>query len=205
MPLPAYLVRNRLGIFYLRVVLPRAVRLSYPALPREIRRSLRTHDPQVARTAARRFAAAYDLFLQSTRMEEAMRYDSETSQWLIGKTADGRLQIIRQAGDDPNNLAVIIRTMIERHFREIIAPDEKTAEKRTVVIDGKTVRIFDIPVADIGAEQIRAFKAAMANWPKGFGQGARGDAKDPLTAKDAVTMTHLKRQSAGNAIKSAKS
>ncbi|HJV86779.1 MAG TPA: site-specific integrase [Noviherbaspirillum sp.] len=276
MQLPSYLVRNRLGIYYLRVVIPRAWRLSYPVLPREIRRSLHTRNPRLAKTAARRFAAAYDLFLQSKTMETAMRYDNEASQWLIGKAADGRLQVTRQPGDDPNDLSVIIHAMMEngrvplevlenpfqratfvpsareiretrtllrqqgndgrgewlsdailrykqdmeleerwasastwpgayepalRHFREIIAPDETTAEKRTVVINGKTARIFDIPVADIDATHIRQFKSVMSVWPKGFGQGTRGTAKGVLTAKDALAMTHLPRQSAQNAIK----
>ena len=276
MQLPAYIVRNRLGIFYLRVVIPRSWRLSYPDLPCEIRRSLRTRDPRKARTAARQFAAAYDRFLQSRQVEEAMQYDSQTGQWLLAKTPDGKLQVTRQDGDDPNDLAVIIRTMMEtgqvplevvnnplqratflpsehdvkatrtllrqqgndghgewlsdailrykqdmeleerwrdastwpnayaptlRDFRELIAPDETTAEKRAVIVNGKSVRIFDIPVADIDAGHIRAFKAAMAIWPKGFGQGVRGAGKDSVTAKDALSMTHLKRQSSGNAIK----
>jgi integrase len=41
----------------------------------------------------------------------------------------------------------------------------------------------------------------MHRWPKGFGQGTRGNAKQALTAKDALAATHLPPQSPGNAIK----
>jgi integrase len=88
-----------------------------------------------------------------------------------------------------------------RHFREIIAPEESEVPKRDVIVDGQKRTIYDIPVREIEDTHIRAFKAAMSAWPKGFGQGARGDAKHERTAKDALSASHLPRQSPGNAVK----
>jgi integrase len=275
MRLPSYLIRNRLGVFYLRVVFPLELRVLFPALPREMRRSLRTRNPVDAKRHAVRFTANYTEVLQLFR-NYPMSNNENNSQWLFKPFADGSISVKKEEGDEASDLKQITLALMAagrvpadvmsnpllkavytpneterhegqqllrqqsnsgkgewlsdsilrykadmelegawqdentwpsayeptlRHFREIIAPDESQAQKRQIVDGGKIRAIYDIPVGEIDETLIRRFKSAMSAWPKGFGQGTRGKAKYELTAKDALSATHLPKQSPGNAIK----
>lgn len=56
MRFPSYISKSRHGIYYVRVVTPKAVRLAYPALPKEVRKSLNTRCPREAAVRSRRLA-----------------------------------------------------------------------------------------------------------------------------------------------------
>lgn len=247
MRLPSYLLRNRLGVFCLRVVLPRALHAGCPTLPREVRRSLGTRDGRHARACAVQFAACYQALLAQheascpgvsenlARLVDSIRTlmantaarnaapatrpatpafrelrerpvlhelpaasPAADSEWLseaIERYRDD-MRLEERWRDEQTWYSAYAPTL--RYFREIIAPD---TPKRVARRDGREETMFDLPVGDLGEHHLRQFKAAMGKWPKGFGQGARGSHKQALSAKDALQMTHLPPQSAGNALK----
>ena len=61
MPLPSYISKSRHGIYYLRVVTPKAVQQANPNIPKDIRKSLNTRCPREAVVRSRSMALDWQL------------------------------------------------------------------------------------------------------------------------------------------------
>lgn len=109
--LPSYLARNRLGVFYFRVVFPKDLRLACPAVPIEVRRSLRTREPTSAKTAARIMGANFHELLRV--LYHMKNSGVPPSKWLVGFAENGKLSVQKEDGDNPSDLAEIIAAFLQ--------------------------------------------------------------------------------------------
>ena len=109
--LPSYLARNRLGVFYFRVVFPKDLRIACPAVPNEIRRSLRTREPMSAKTAARIMGANFHELLRV--LYHMKNSGVPPSKWLVGFADNGRVSVQKEDGDNPADLAQIIAAFLQ--------------------------------------------------------------------------------------------
>ena len=109
--LSSYLAANRLGVFYFRLVIPNALRLACPALPREIRRSLKTREPNLAKAASRIIGANFNELIQHLYLMKDTGVPP--SKWLVGYAEDGKLSIKKEAGDNASELAEIIAAFVQ--------------------------------------------------------------------------------------------
>lgn len=109
MRLPSYLVRNRLGTYYLRIVFPQRLRVSFPTLPKEMRRSLRTREPGLAKRYALAFAARYTALLAQLTEDDVT--EKNLSQWKLTPLGNGSMQVTQEDGDDPALMVLIVQAL----------------------------------------------------------------------------------------------
>jgi integrase len=100
-PQAHHIFKSRHGIWYFRWVVPEELRRRFPALPREVKRSLKTADTREARAGARRLHSALVLFLShGTHMSSGSRLPP-IRPWTI--SLDPVSRAITEISVDPNN------------------------------------------------------------------------------------------------------
>ncbi len=67
-PQAHHIFKSRHGIWYFRWVVPEELRKRFPALPREVKRSLKTADTREARAGARQLLSALALMAWQTAL-----------------------------------------------------------------------------------------------------------------------------------------
>ena len=98
MRFPSYLSRSRHGIYYLRVVTPKAVQLANPKIPREIRKSLNTRCPREAVVRSRHMALDWH-FIISTISKTMSNDDKYDSKLLVDALPGGGVRYTFEPGD----------------------------------------------------------------------------------------------------------
>ena len=81
MSLPSYVSKSRHGIYYLRVVTPKAIQLAFPKIPKEIRKSLNTRSPREAVVRSRSMALDWQTII--SKIANAMNNDDKYDAKLI--------------------------------------------------------------------------------------------------------------------------
>ena len=119
MTFPSYIAKSRHGIYYLRIVTPRAVQQAHPRLPKDIRRSLHTRCAREAVVRARHMAIDWQLLLadvaKMTKMTKMTNKDTDNDMSsLILDFAGGqitRMQPEPDKGDTPNSIKEYIEML----------------------------------------------------------------------------------------------
>lgn len=144
---PSYISKSRHGVYYLRIVTPKAARAANPQLPREIRRSLKTRSVREAVVRLRAMALDWP-HLHSMESVVMSSNDKYNTGFIVTKSADGsvtykfeesdtsarakeHIQMLRAIGELPPN-ASIIEVMAREQ-----PSDEEFLETKLKAIDVK--------------------------------------------------------------------
>lgn len=99
MRFPSYISKSRHGIYYLRVVTPKAVQLANPNLPKEIRKSLNTRCPREAAVRSRHLALDWRHIMSEMTRALMSPSDDYKGQLIISVLPDGGYSLKVEDGD----------------------------------------------------------------------------------------------------------
>ena len=103
--LPSFLWLNRFGVYYVRLRLPYWLRRLAPTAPADVRRSLKTRDPAIARVDALQAAAHWEKAI--SELEDMRKKGAPPSQFIV-KIGGITAEIERGPNDDPADLEHIV-------------------------------------------------------------------------------------------------
>ena len=112
MSLPSYVSKSRHGIYYLRVVTPKAIQLAFPKIPKEIRKSLNTRSPREAVVRSRSMALDWQTIISkiAKTMSNDDKYDAKL---IVDVLPGGRVQYKFEEGDTAERTQEYIRMLRE--------------------------------------------------------------------------------------------
>jgi hypothetical protein len=173
--LPSYLWRNRLGIFYVRLLVPQDILELAPKLPADIRRSLHTRDASLALRQALPLAANWHRFVDDMR---AMKKPAvEPSQLLLEDSAGRQWKLSREPGESKEDYAIAVESAVRGlTVDDIVATCNTPPARRNFAFEETEPRkaarsekldawLFDVSM-EYGKSQIKIGKFKEASWIK---------------------------------------
>lgn len=113
MRFPNYVSISRHGVFYVRLVTPKAVRASNPQLPKEIRKSLHTRCPREAVVRSRAMALDWRILITEVSKAMSNKKDNYDSKLLLHPHANGSYSLQVQPGDTVAEVREFIQMLRE--------------------------------------------------------------------------------------------
>ena len=109
--IPSYLSKSRHGIYYVRVVTPKALKVAYPQLPVEMRKSLNTRCLREAAIRSRKLVLDFQLLLPEAVGAMTKKQEDFSGQFTIDVHPDGLVSYKFEEGDTAEKVKEYIHLM----------------------------------------------------------------------------------------------
>lgn len=110
---PSYLSVSRHGVFYVRLVTPKAVRAINPQLPKEIRKSLQTRCPREAVVRSRAMALDFRILISEVSKAMGNNNDNYDSKLIVDRHLNGSYSLRIEPSDTVEKVREYIKMLKE--------------------------------------------------------------------------------------------